>query len=56
MRLSSLYPIIALWLITKLILQPQISAADTALTLSQGQENTIECSVATFSDLVKLAS
>lgn len=34
MRLSSNRPIIALWLITKLILQPQISAADAALTLS----------------------
>lgn len=56
MRLSSYHPIIALWLITKLILQPQISAADTALILSQGQENTIQFAAAAFPDLVKLAS
>lgn len=34
MCLTSHHPIIALWLITKLILQPQISASDAALIRS----------------------
>lgn len=54
MCLSSRHPVIALWLITKLILQPQISAADAALTLSQGQ-NAIEHSLAGISRPCKIS-